>query len=89
MKQIICNINLFDFEQKILVADLDTKETKLIATSSNEELGKNIAKSCQLAESYNVHLFGVDDVIKETIVPGLEAYLKTTYGFENLEIEVN
>ena len=87
MKQIICDMNLFDYEHKIMVLDMDTKESKLITKTTN--VGIDIAKSCQLAETYSVHLYGNDNFINNFVVPVIEEYLSTTYGFDELEIEVN
>ena len=89
MKQIICDMNLFDYEHKIMVLDMDTKESKLITKTTNDNVGIDIAKSCQLAETYSVHLYGNDNFINNFIVPVIEEYLSTTYGFDELEIEVN
>ena len=72
-----------------MVADLDTKEVKMIAAAYTEQLGTDIAKACQLAEAYSVHLYGVEDVINTSIIPDIEEYLKSTYGENELEIEVN
>lgn len=89
MKQIICNLNLFDLQQKIMVADLDTNEIKLATISDTADLGMNIAKTCQTTEVYYVHLYGEDKIIQENIIPEIESYLTLTYGINDLEIEVN
>lgn len=89
MKQIVCNLNLFDMVQKVMVVDMDTGEAKLLTTGGYEELGTIIAKGCQHAETYYVHLYGEEDVINEIIIPQIEEYLGRSYGLDELEIEVN
>lgn len=86
---IICNFNLFDIEQKILLADPETGEFSVFAVSNFDDLGTNIAKACQKAESYNVHLYGTTDYLEEKVIPQLKEYLSLTYGLEDLNVEVN
>lgn len=86
---IICNFNLFDQTQKILVADPETNNFSVIATSNFDDLGTNIAKACQKVGSYKVHLYGSLDFLETAVIPAIEEYLGLTYGKDELEIEVN
>lgn len=86
---IICNFNLFDAEQKIMIADPETGEFSVFAVSNFDDLGTNIAKACQKVKSYNVHLYGSEDYLQQIVIPQLTEYLSTTYGKEELSIEVN
>ncbi len=89
MKQVICDMNLFDYEHKIMVLDMDTMESKLMAKTTNDNIGVDIAKCCQMAETYSVHLYGNDNFVNEYVVPVIQEYLGSTYGLDELEIEVN
>lgn len=88
MKKVICNFNLFDIEQKIIVVGED-KEMNVVAVSDFVDLGTNIAKTCQMEKCYDVHLYGQEDYIQTAVVPALEEYLLTSYGYDELNIEVN
>ena len=86
---IICNFNMFDKSQKIMIANEETGGFEVFATSDFDNLGKDIAKTCQKLESYQVHLYGSNDYLNEFVIPQIKEYLGTSYGLEKLDIEVN
>ena len=86
---IICNFNMFDRSQKIMIADVETGELTIFATSDFDKLGTDIAKACQKVQSYDVHLYGANSYLDEIVIPQIKEYLGTTYGLEELNIEVN
>lgn len=85
---VICNFNMFDKNQKIMVANEETGELTVFATTDFDNLGTDIAKACQKVDSYKVHLYGQEDYIN-TVIPHIHEYLGSSYGLDKLEIEVN
>lgn len=88
MKQIICDVQLFDINQ--VISALDDNGISYFAVSSTlNDLGKDIVDLCQREHIKKVHLFGNMDYVNQTIVPIIYEYSKTNYQLENIEVEIN
>ena len=82
---ILCDFNLFDLRQNIMLVRPDGVEK--VGISSLDELGDNIAFICEKYNVSNVKLKGnkrYADAIAENII----AAGNTRYGMFNIEVEV-
>lgn len=88
MKQIVCDLQLFDTSQVITI--LDESNIPYFAVSSTlDELSKDIVDLCQRERTNKVHLFGTVEYIDRLIIPEISRYSKSNYGLDNIEVEIN
>ena len=88
MSQIICNVNVFDLNQTIYLID-EYNAQNVIKTTNLTILGNYIAKICQQKKCYKVHLFGSQVYLEDMVIPQIKEYLGSTFGLDELELEVN
>ena len=88
MSQIICNVNVFDLNQTIYLID-EYNAQNVIKTTNLTILGNVIAKVCQQKKCYKVHLFGSQVYLEDMVIPQIKEYLGSTFGLDELELEVN
>lgn len=87
MKTVICNFNLFDLHQYIMVAD--GCEPKLAAITSLEKLGEDIVAICEVHHADHVHLFGNSEYAT-SIVQDIDNANKMRYNnIKEIKVEVN
>lgn len=82
MDYIICHFTLFDLHQKVYY------KNDVVAISTNEDLGENIANLCNKYNCNKVHLYGNEEYAAG-IIEDIHIYSGTKYGINNIEIEVN
>ena len=88
MSQIICNVNVFDLNQTIYLID-EYNAQNVIKTTNLTILGNDIAKICKQKKCYKVHLFGSQVYLEDMVIPQIKEYLGSTFGLDELELEVN
>ena len=87
MSKIVCNINMFDLNQHIiLVKDNGTSEE--ITTSTINNLGDLIVASCSKFNLNKIHLFG-DKKYIDGIIENILSINSSKYKINNIELEVN
>ena len=88
MKQIVCEIQLFDLNQ--VISAVDDKGISYFAISSTlDDLSQDIVDLCQKERIKKVHLFGNASYVDQIIVPAIHEYNKANYQLENIEVEIN
>jgi len=87
MKRIICDFNLFDMNQVISVMNDDGTISTSIS-STMDSLAHDIVDLCHSEHINKVHLCGSEKYAYQAILPSILEYNKSTYGIDNIEIEV-
>ena len=88
MKTIVCDVQLFDMDQ--VISALDDKGAPYFAISSNlNDLSNDIVDLCLREHITNVHLFGNEDYVNQSILPEILEYSKSHYELKNIEVEIN
>lgn len=91
MKHIVCQINMFDQYQRIMVYDDEKQCSTIVDVVSLDDLPQAIVDRCQFHLINNIRLFGVYPDW-EDLKSQIEEYSKTKYGFyrnNDLIIEIN
>lgn len=86
MKVILCNINNFDYTQKIGLVNDDRITT--IGWARLESLGNRIAALCGEYDVYDVKLIGTQSYVEKLVVPQIHEYSATHYGNREIKVEV-
>lgn len=85
-KRIVCNINLFDLEQKIyLVTD---KNSKLIKKSDISELTEDIVYSCLAYKISDVSLFGAHDLYLQELSDSIYEYASVEHNYNKINVRI-
>ena len=87
MTKVVCNFNMFDIEQTVLIYADDS--TTPIVKCSMEDLGKTITDICFSNNINNVHLFGNAKYI-EAILDDIDFHSGcAAYSNGMIKVEVN
>ena len=84
--KIICNFNMFDLEQTVLIYTNDS--TTPIVKCTMEDLGETIVDICSNSNIKNVHLFGNNKYV-ETILRDIDLHSMSAYSKGLIKVEVN
>jgi len=87
MQVILCNINLFDADQKVWLVD-ESSGQKEIARVPLDHLYKVLPDLCRDKNVYNVHLFGFTDIVNE-VTQNLAKEEVRLYNENKIKVEVN
>lgn len=87
MKQIICNMNMYDLHQLIFLAE-DGVNQKQVGIASIDGISEMLVECCKKYDTYSIHLFGNAEYLSP-VVEQIEKIKITNYAYENIIIEVN
>ena len=88
MNTILCNFNLFDLKQTILMLSEETNSYMPIGQSETQDLGSTIALLCDTYKVNKVRLIGHSSYA-ENIKKDILLFSKMTYNNNDIEVEIN
>lgn len=83
---ISCAIDMFGFDQIIYYINESGEKQKI--KSNMNDLGTDIAKACQLNNSYDIKLFASKAYAEKKIIPQIYSFLENKYDLNKINIEV-
>ena len=87
MPVIVCNFQMFDAAQTVILMEENLPATVLSYTV-NEKLPEVIVNHCNNYGIQNVHLFGVTEYV-ENYGDQIKTIAKTKYSLDNINVELN
>lgn len=86
MKKIVCQFNLFDLHQQIMLAD--ENDLRIVAISTLSKLGEDIAMMCNKYDCHKVQLYGSASFAKQIKFTIMEVGMNQ-YDMHDISVEVN
>lgn len=88
MKYIVCNVNLFAYENAVQVLDAENDSVKTIAATNFNQLPEIIAAACVQEGTNQVKLFG-NRLFANEMAEAIIELAKRNYSNFEIEVEVN
>lgn len=85
-KEIVCQYQLFDLHQNIML--IDGEDAQVVCISSLDNLGGDIANMCDKFDVYDVHLYGATSYA-DKIVKQIVEVNNIKYSNRPINVEIN
>lgn len=83
---ITCAIDMFGHDQMIYYNDENGEKQKI--KSNIEDLGTNIAKTCQAINDYDISIYASKAYVEKRVAPQIYKFLENKYDLSKVNIEV-